>query len=427
MTVRYHSLEDWLRWQEGLHPNVIDLGLARAQAVADILFGKRSSQASPFTITVAGTNGKGSCVKTLSALLVATGKRVGAFTSPHLLRYNERICIDNREVSDDDLCEAFAAIDTARGDISLTYFEFNALAALYLFRKHRVDVQVLEVGLGGRLDAVNIVDADIAVITNIALDHVDWLGDTREKIGAEKAGILRQNGKLVYGEMNMPDSIHDRVDALGVTCRQLGAEFGFTVTDNILRWKGIDAAGKPVHIEAACPTLPLPSVACALQVLAWMDSLDADIAANTLPLLKLDGRFERIAHPARTIILDVAHNIAGAHFLADRILRVFKQPVDILFAAMADKDLVGICTALQPAVKSWHLASLPDNSRAAAPEQLQHAVRQSGSTSQCDIYDSVHHAMDACTAQSHDEPLLVCGSFFTVAAAKAYWLAQQHD
>ena len=191
MSARFSTLEAWLQWQETLHPSVIDLGLSRIRQVAITLFGEDFQKQQPLTITVAGTNGKGSCVTALSALLHRLGKRVGSFTSPHLLRYNERIRIDGAEVSDADLCDAFSAIDTARSEISLTYFEFNALAAFWLFKKYRVDVQVLEVGLGGRLDAVNLLDADVAVITNIALDHVDWLGDTREKIGAEKAGVWR--------------------------------------------------------------------------------------------------------------------------------------------------------------------------------------------------------------------------------------------
>lgn len=418
MTARFATLQEWLHWQETLHPSVMDLGLARIRQVAVVLFGDDFAAQQPLTITVAGTNGKGSCVTMLAVLLSSMGKRVGSFTSPHLFRYNERIRIDNQEVSDADLCTAFEAIDAARGDISLTYFEFNALAAFWLFRHHQVDVQVLEVGLGGRLDAVNLVDADIAVITNIALDHVEWLGDTREKIGAEKAGILREQGRLVYGETDMPESICDRIAELGVTFRQLGEEFSVgSAEDGRWFWWGMDVGGERVELLAAKPALPEPSVACALQVLAWLDLFDAERIRGVLPSLALSGRFEKVVFGDNTFLFDVAHNAAGAQFLADRLLQESERAVDVVFSAMSDKDIAGVMSALSPVVANWFVFPLANNVRAASLEQLHAAALQAGIES-----SAISCCVDAAAALqavgASASTVLVCGSFFTVSEVK---------
>jgi dihydrofolate synthase / folylpolyglutamate synthase len=423
VTPRFAALQGWLQWQETLHPSVIDLGLTRIRQVAVVLFGEDFATQQPLTITVAGTNGKGSCVTTLATLLHGLGKRVGSFTSPHLFRYNERIRIDNEEVSDADLCAAFAAIDTARGDTSLTYFEFNALAAFWLFRYHNVDVQVLEVGLGGRLDAANLVDTDIAVITNIALDHVDWLGDTREKIGAEKAGILRPNGKLVYGEADMPESICDRIAELDITFRQLGEEFSAaSVDDGCWLWHGMDAEGDRVELLTAKPALPEPSVACALQVLAWLGLWDADVFARLLPSITLAGRMERVHWRGSEWIFDVAHNVAGAQFLANRLQQVGAAPLTAIFSAMADKDLAGIFAALASVVQRWYLFPLADNPRAASLEQLQAAALAAGVNDSAIVCcGDANLAIGAATSAAAQR-VLVSGSFFTVSTIRELML-----
>jgi dihydrofolate synthase / folylpolyglutamate synthase len=418
VTARFSTLQEWLCWQETLHPSVMDLGLARIHQVAVVLFGEDFASQQPFTITVAGTNGKGSCVTVLATLLHGSGKRVGSFTSPHLFRYNERIRIDNKEVPDADLCAAFAAIDAGRADISLTYFEFNALAAFWLFRHYHVDVQVLEVGLGGRLDAANLVDADIAVITNIALDHVDWLGDTREKIGAEKAGILRPNSKLVYGEADMPTSIRAQADQLEVAVRQITQQFSMEVTGENFTWHGLDKNGAQLSITTPTPQLPLPSVACALQVLAWLGLWDADVITQLLPSITLAGRMQRINWRECEWILDVAHNVAGAQFLAQRLQQTGTELVTAVFSAMADKDLAGIFAALTPVVQRWCLFPLAGNLRAASLEQLQAAAMAAGvdhSTIVCCADASCAQASALSAAES---TVLVCGSFFTVSAIR---------
>jgi dihydrofolate synthase/folylpolyglutamate synthase len=419
MKARFANLAGWLQWQEGLHPNVIDLGLVRIQQVAQSLFGDDFTQHQPFTITVAGTNGKGSCVTVISALLSASGKRVGSFTSPHLLTYNERIRIDGTPVADDELCDAFTAIDTARGDISLTYFEFNALAALWIFNQHDVDVQVLEVGLGGRLDAVNILDANIAVITNIALDHTDWLGDTREVIGIEKAGILRRNGKLVYGESDMPSSIQQRVKELACECRQFDTVFDGVIRENEWQWLGLSSAGEMRSLQCSVPALPLPSVACALQVLAWMDCWQPAVFSSLLPTLELAGRFEQMNINGQHWIFDVAHNVAGAQFLVAKLESDIHKPVDVLFAAMADKDLRGIVSSLNPAVTHWYLLALDDNPRAAKPAEVAFVLEQEGITKENYTCLNEQAALELVLDKNNPRVRLVAGSFFTVATIKS--------
>ena len=436
MKARFADLAGWLQWQEGLHPNVIDLGLVRIQQVAQRLLGDDFAQRQPFTITVAGTNGKGSCVTVISALLSAAGKRVGSFTSPHLFTYNERIRIDGKPVSDAELCDAFTAIDAARGSVSLTYFEFNALAALWLFHQHQVDVQVLEVGLGGRLDAVNILDADIAVITNIALDHTDWLGDNREVIGIEKAGILRKHGKLVYGESDMPNSIQLRVNELHCECRQLGTAFDGTAGENTWHWYGQSVSGETesgkteqsemLSLQCTLPSLPLPSVACALQVLAWMECWQPTLFSSLLPTLALAGRFEQMNINGHHWIFDVAHNVAGAQFLVDRLKRAIHEPVDIVFAAMADKDLHGIISALKPAVAHWYLLTLDDNPRAATPAEVALILEQEGISNEDYTCITEQNALHFFSGNNISRTRLVAGSFFTVAAMKLYLLNESN-
>lgn len=421
MSACFSTLDAWLQWQETLHPSVIDLGLSRIRQVAIALFGENFQKQQPTTITVAGTNGKGSCVTTLAVLLHRLGKRVGSFTSPHLLRYNERIRIGGTEVSDADLCEAFSVIDAARGEISLTYFEFNALAAFWLFKKYQVDVQVLEVGLGGRLDAVNLLDADIAVITNIALDHVDWLGDTREKIGAEKAGVLRANGKLVYGEADMPESIQTICHDLRVDVKKIESDFSFSIIGDNFQWRGINAQGGIVTLKTKNPSLPLPSVACALQVLASLNLWDEKIFSAALPSLSLAGRMEKIIKNDRQWIFDVAHNAAGAKYLAQQLKREGIHKVALVFSAMADKDIVSVLAALKPILAQCILFPLQGNTRAASVLQLHKTALAVGIPSEKIVcVDDVQEAIDRAEQQSIVIPALVCGSFFTVAAVGGF-------
>ena len=260
------SLDEWLVLLEQRHPSLIDLGLERVAEVAARL---ELTTPKSKVITVAGTNGKGSCVAIIEALLTTVGIRVGTFTSPHLLAYNERIRIDAENSNDADICRAFVAIEQARGDISLTYFEFSALAALWLFAETELDIIVLEVGLGGRLDAVNIIDPDVAVITSIDLDHQQWLGESRSAIGLEKAGVARSGVPLICADADPPDELLAALDSLGADLILLGQE-GFTrhVKQHLLTLVATGCDGQvSTFTDLPIPQVPLTSAVCAVQAL----------------------------------------------------------------------------------------------------------------------------------------------------------------
>jgi dihydrofolate synthase / folylpolyglutamate synthase len=351
--MRFHTLEEWLRWQESLHPRSIDLGLERVSEVAALL---GLVQFKCPVVTVGGTNGKGSCVALLEAMLVAGGYRVGAFTSPHLIRYNERIRLVGRLATDDELIDAFARIDAARGDRSLTFFEFNTLAALQLFQRESLDAVLLEVGLGGRLDAVNIVDADVALLTSVALDHREWLGNTVEEIGREKAGIFRAGRPAVLGSAAMPQSVFAAAHALGAQLRIPGIDFHFrTGTD---RWEWTDRSWR-LH------NLPLPALAgqrqpanaaasiAALSELRSRLPIKAGAIARGLRDVRLRGRFEVVQGQPQWI-LDVAHNAEAAELLAAdlRTLPASGRTLAVV-GVLKDKDAAALVAPLVPLVDQW--------------------------------------------------------------------------
>src|SRR5690554_4161148 len=263
------TLADWLSYLEQLHPTAIDMGLERAGEVARRLgLGRPAAR----VITVTGTNGKGSTCALLAGLLQAQGHRVGVYSSPHLLRYNERVRIDGQEASDAQLCEAFAAVEQARGEISLTYFEMGTLAAFWLFERAGLDFVVLEVGLGGRLDAVNLVDADLALVTSIAVDHVEWLGSTRDSVAVEKAGIFRAGKPALCGDSAPPVILQQQADSLGTPFLQRGLDFDLQVEAQHWHWQGRNSAGAPLSLrELPLLDLPMQNAALALQAYALLD------------------------------------------------------------------------------------------------------------------------------------------------------------
>ncbi len=355
--MRFRALDDWLRWQEGLHPHSIDLGLERVQQVAADL------GLAPFAcpvITVGGTNGKGSCVALLEAMLAAGGLRVGTFTSPHLVHYNERIRIAGRLASDEELMQAFERIEAVRGERSLTFFEFNTLAALQLFQSAPLDAVVLEVGLGGRLDAVNIVDADVALLTSVALDHCEWLGDTLEDIGREKAGIFRAGRPAVLGSTDMPRSVFAAAHALGTLLRVPGIDYRFRILADHWEWSSRDLQ---------LPELPLPALAgrqqpgnaaAAVAVLAELRTLlplDARAIAHGLRTVRLPGRFEVRAGDPQWI-LDVAHNPQAAEELAENLRALpAKGRTLAVVGVLKDKDAPALIAPLLPHVDTWFAAA----------------------------------------------------------------------
>ena len=390
------SLADWLHRLEQLHPVEIELGLERVGEVA-----QRLQLLSPAArvVTVAGTNGKGSTVAVLESLAGQLGLRAGAYTSPHFLRFNERVRIAGQEVTDEQLCDAFAQVESQRGDVSLTYFEFATLAALLIFRDEPLDVLLLEVGLGGRLDAVNIVDPDVSVITSIALDHQDWLGDTRDAIAWEKAGILREGRPIVISDPAPPEGLRAAVSEHGAAP---------------VWWVGEqEAAYGPFPETGLLPE----NIAGALQAatcLGW--SLSDEVVAKAVADARPTGRRELRHVAGRDYVLDVAHNPAAASRLAD-FLR--ENPVAgrtvAVFSVMSDKDSRAMFDAAIPAVDAWFLADQPGNARAASAAELADTLREAGG-GMTSVSKNLKQAMRrAQSITGAGDRIVVFGSFYTVA------------
>lgn len=412
-----NTLSAWLERLESQHPVEIELGLDRVAAVAanlDLLEPNAS------VVTFAGTNGKGSCIATVEHMLLQAGRSVGVYTSPHLIRFNERVRICGRDVSDEDLCRAFEQIEAARGNISLSYFEVATLAALYLFAATELDVLLLEVGLGGRLDAINIVDPKIAVVTSISIDHVDWLGDTREKIGAEKAGIFRANIPMVCADPDPPRSVVDRAAELQMDCYFIGQGFSWSDEGTSWCWNGTDQAGKPAQLRAISkPGLHPDSVSAGLQVLLLL-GLDSDPSmwAANVPHLNLMGRNQTYNIDGVEIICDVAHNPSAVDYLFRRLSPLGpEQSTLAVFAAMSDKDIHGMIAPAAGRVDGWYLCGLPQSSRAASEAALCQTFGELGIEPMAYCSD-VASGFDSARSQLNaGDRLLVFGSFLTVAAA----------
>lgn len=417
MTDPASDLEQWLGLIERSHPRAIELGLDRCAEVAGRL--QLLDAGSATVISVAGTNGKGSCVRVMESLLQAGGARVGAYTSPHLRRYNERVRMLGSPVGDAALCEAFAAVEAARGEVALTYFEYGTLAALYLFQRQALDFWLLEVGLGGRLDAVNIVDADIAVVTSVDLDHTEWLGTDRESIGAEKAGIFRRGRPVVCGDRKPPDSLRAQSRALAAPCFAIGEAFDWSgEEDGSSSWIGTDAEGHRIGFRSRFPTeLHGDNIACALQALALagIDVLQEQIM-HELARVSLEGRRQSLCRGGVEYLLDVAHNPAGTRLLAGHLASLpARGKTAVVFAAMEDKDIGGMLDPLLALVQRWFVPQL-DAARAAAPGTVARYLRERGAeVSEC---ATVAEAMRAARAYLPcGGRMLVCGSFHTVGPA----------
>ena len=411
--MRYSRLDDWLAWLETLHPRAIDMGLARVRAV-----GERLGVLAPGVpvVTVAGTNGKGSVTALLEALLRAHGRRTALYTSPHILRFNERIRIDGAEAGDEAIMRALAAVDAARGDISLTYFEFTTLAAFVLFREAALDAWVLEIGLGGRLDAVNIIDPDVAVLTSVGLDHREWLGDDREAIGAEKAAIFRAGRPAVIGEATPPDSVLRAAMAAQALCR----DQAFTVAGEGAHWawRGQGSAGTRILGGLPRPPLALANAATALQALCRLPfPVEAPAVRRALATVSLAGRNQRLRRAGRDLVVDVGHNPEALQFLRGELPRHgLGERFVVLLGMLDDKDVEGAVRVLAPLAAAWHIAPLP-TPRSAAVARLAAAVVAAGGAPQA--HADIAAALQAALAGDDGLPLLVAGSFYTVAAALA--------
>lgn len=396
-------LATWLSYLENLHSKTIDLGLERVSRVAgqlDVL------QPAPFVFTVAGTNGKGTTCRTLETILMAAGYKVGVYSSPHLVRYTERVRVQGAELAESAHTASFAAIEAGRGDTSLTYFEYGTLSALWLFKQAKLDVVILEVGLGGRLDATNIVDANVAVVTSIALDHTDWLGPDRESIGREKAGVFRANRPAVVGEPDMPHTIADVAHEKGALLLQRNVDWRYTVEGD--SWTFSDAQGELRNLPL--PNVPQPNAATALAALraSGLEVSEAVIREGIASAI-LPGRFQTLQLEPR-VILDVAHNPHAAAYLAGRLKSLPKTGrVLAVIGMLHDKDIAGTLACLEDVVDSWYCAPL-EGPRGATAEQLREHLRAGT------VFTSVVQAWHAAIADAAPEDtVLVCGSFHTVA------------
>ncbi len=416
--MRFERLTDWLNWQESLHPTAIDLGLDRVCAVLQRLHWQPPRCP---VITVAGTKGKGSCVALLESIYRSAGYRAGVFTSPHLHRYNERIHIAGREISDVELCVVFARIDAARGDISLTYFEFNTLAALLVFATAALDVWILEVGMGGRLDAVNVVDADVALVTSIGLDHTEWLGTDLDSIAREKAGIYRHGKPALFGAEAMPRAIEDIALAIGAPLLRAGRDFGHSRQASHWHWWMQDIRFDELPLPGIAGEVQLDNASSALAIVQCLKARlpVARVAIDSgLVSVRLPGRFQlHVDAQGMQWILDVAHNALSAQVLAGHLAALPRMPTVAILGVMADKDVAGMLAALSDQVDHWLPVSLPV-ARALPVVVLVDRLRTAGVS----VYQAAGTVTQACeqaaaARQQGVARIVVCGSFLTVGPA----------
>jgi len=407
------TVEQWLAYLEAIHPTEIDLGLDRVLVVLRRLFPRKPAAR---IITVAGTNGKGSTVAAVEALLQAAGRTTGAYTSPHLHLYNERIRIHGDPVSDEVLISAFEKVESARKNTSLSYFEFGTLAAFVVFAQAGIQDWILEVGLGGRLDAVNVMDADLAIITSVDIDHVAFLGDDREQIGFEKAGILRPGIPAVCADTNPPRSVLQQASAQKVRLALTGRDY--QISEGEGPQLQLTFQGRSVQLPSG--PLPVPSLAAAVVACYTLEpELASQEVEQTLSQLRVPGRFERLME-APQVYVDVGHNPHAARWLAGRLTAMARpgQSIRAVYAALGDKDIEGVVAAMKPLVGHWYLAGL-DVPRGLSAEQLGQRIASSGITP-AGTTGTVAGALDqALTAASEDDLVIVFGSFFTVAQARA--------
>jgi dihydrofolate synthase / folylpolyglutamate synthase len=413
------TVDDWLAYIEALHPKSIAMGLERVSVVA-----KRLALTPTFKIiTVAGTNGKGSTCAMLTKIYADAGYQVGTYTSPHLISYHERVKVNNKPISDADLCAAFAAVEDARAEIELTYFEMGTLAAVWHFLQTKLDVVVLEVGLGGRLDAVNIFDADCAILTNVDLDHMEYLGDTRELIGAEKAGVYRQNQISICGDIDPPSTLVGYAKKIGANLKLAGVDFAVSYVDGA--WLYRDA-----EVKLALPKFALvgdfqvqnaASVIYAVRALHQALPVNDNSILDSLASVQLLGRFQYLHHNP-DIIVDVAHNPHAALSLKQNIEQVrHTGKVVAVFAMLADKDIARVVDILKGHIDVWHISQI-QHPRAATVEHIKAILLEQGVSQPIYTYVKLEDALSSsCKNISKNDKIIAFGSFFTVASILEFW------
>lgn len=426
------KLADWLATLESRHPKAIDMGLERVAQVRDALGLKLDCP----VITVGGTNGKGSTCAMMEAILLQAGYKVGLYTSPHLVHFNERARVAGEIVSDDELVAQFIAVEAARGDVSLTYFEFTTLAILRLFAQSGLDVVILEVGLGGRLDAVNVIDADVAVVTSVDIDHTEYLGVTREQIGFEKAGIFRAGRPAICSDPVPPKSLIDHATKIGADLWLLGRDFNYSGDKQQWNYGGRNmrrsALGYP-GLRGANQLLNACAALAALEALRDRLPLGAQEIRSGLAMVELPGRFQVL--PGRpTVILDVAHNPHAAAALAQNLGNMGFHPYTYaVFGAMADKDIDGIIAHMKPHVDHWCVTDLP-LARAASAADIAAKLSEAGvDGSAADAEHSITAFASPAEAYANararageNDRIAVFGSFLTVAGVIAARKSEYH-
>ena len=411
------DLVGWLSYIEALHPKAIAMGLER---VAEVKCRLELSPRFP-VVTVGGTNGKGSTCAMLERIYHSAGYRVGCYTSPHFLRYNERVRVACIEAEDDALVAAFAAVEAARQQepaVPLTYFEFGTLAAMWHFMRSELDVLILEVGLGGRLDAVNVFDPDCAVVTSVDLDHMDFLGNNRESIGFEKAGIYRSGVPAICGDRDAPATLLAHARQIGAILLQDGRDFRYEPGDESWTYHGLHGALRDLPAPALTGDFQRQNAACVLAVVELMQARlpvkPAQIASG-LRDVRLAGRFQRVGR-APDVILDVAHNPQAAHALADNLRQ---SPCDgrtlAVFAMLADKDIDGVIEAVGAQIDCWYVAGITHARGADAGRMAEHIAARTGTACIERCADVVSAYRQACLAAGENDRIIVFGSFFTVA------------
>ncbi|MCW8931109.1 MAG: bifunctional tetrahydrofolate synthase/dihydrofolate synthase [Gammaproteobacteria bacterium] len=444
----FKTLNEWLDWQETLHPSEIDLGLERVEKVLHRLIPECISASrqfvSPYTIvTVAGTNGKGSSVAMLESILVEAGYKVGSYTSPHLLKYNERIKVNQIPVTDEFICDSFERINTSRGELSLTYFEFATLAAIDIFYYQSCEIVILEVGLGGRLDAVNVVDADVALVTTVDIDHQEWLGSDRDSIGIEKAGIFRQNKPAIYGDSDMPQSIQRIVDQKQLSLYQYSVDYHSESRSQ--QWDWLISTAKQIKnngnkLTLSCRyNLPMPNLSGTAQLKNASNVLMVlELLRKTFPVtqaeikrglqnIQLPGRFQ-IVSTEPLVILDVAHNVQAVQVLNDSIKSLNQSSsgkIHVIVGMLRDKEVLDVLSVLAPIVHSWRVIDL--NSPRAMPAEdikallINNKLLSNGEDKKIQCFSNFEQAYkNFCTDNlmlNSIDTLLVFGSFFTVTDA----------
>ena len=412
------TLAGWLAYLETLHPKTIALGLERVAHIKQRL----NIQNDFPIITVGGTNGKGSVCAMLESMLHAAGYRVGCYTSPHLLNYNERVRIAKKQASDSELCASFEKIEQVRDGIQLTYFEFGTLAAMQCFIEHGVDVAILEVGLGGRLDAVNVFDCDCAVITSVGIDHTEYLGDTREQIAFEKAGIFRKGRVAICADADVPLAMAAYAKEIGAEIWRLGHEFGFTQHQGQWDYRGVAGSRNALPYPALRGAYQLDNASAALAALdALKDNLPVSMEAvrRGLGEVQLAGRFQFV--PGKPVmILDVAHNPDAARSLAKNLADLPPcRHTYAVFSMLKDKDIAGVASALDQHIDTWLLAGI-DTPRGATTEKLERVLEQCRVRGEIRICKNVPEALSyACKAAGENDRIIIFGSFYTVAEAMA--------